>query len=84
MPRPPMPTSSNKVLPTAVSQWERDELEASAARMRAIYNQADRPKLNPNPNIGPTQGLRAKILGLSLFPNLYNRAYSMKEGATTS
>jgi hypothetical protein len=82
------PAQPNKVLPTAHSQWERDELEASAARMRSQYLQTDKSKIKPNPRVGKTgfgpDSLRARIKALSLFPNTYNRSYLMKEGATTS
>lgn len=82
------PTQPNKVLPTAVGQYERDELEASAARMRSQYLQTDRSKIKPNPNVGKAgfgaDSLRDKIKRLSLFPNTYNRTYLMREGATTS
>jgi hypothetical protein len=82
------PTQPNRVLPTAVGQWERDELEASAARMKSQFLQTDKSKIKPNPQVGKAgfghDSLRAKILGLSLFPQIYNRKFLMKEGATTS
>ena len=82
------PTQPNKVLPTAVGQYERDELEASAARMRSQYLQTDKSKIKPNPQVGVAGfgpgSLRAKILNLSLFPNTYNRSYLKREGSLTS
>ncbi len=78
------PTQPNKVLPTAHSQYERDELEASAARMRSQFLQTDKSQLKPNPQVGETGSLRARILSLSLFPNLRNRSQLMKEGSTSS
>jgi hypothetical protein len=132
------PTQPNKVLPTAHSQWERDELEASAARissqflqantratkvspierdeleteyelekeaqpatvlssapirgrkragrkaMRSLFKEANSSTLMPNPQVGEISSLRARILSLSLFPNLHNRSYLMKEGSTSS
>ena len=82
------PTQYNKVLPTALSQWERDELEVSAAIMRSQYLQTDRSRMKPNPQVGKSgfgaDSLRARIKGLVLFPSTYNRSYLMKEGATTS
>jgi len=78
------PTKPNQVLPTAYSQWERDELEASAARMRSQYHKTDQAKIKPNPQVGEVRSLRERILNLSLFPNIHNRSFIMKEGATTS
>jgi hypothetical protein len=84
------PTQANKVLPTAVSQWERDELEASASRIRSQFLEEKRDKTQTkaktaaNPHIGEARSLRERILALSLFPtpSASNIRFLRAHGAT--
>lgn len=85
------PTQPNKVLPTAVSQWDRDELEASAARIGSQFIEETRDKAQTkaktaaNPHIGEARSLRERILALSLFPtpSASNKRFLMAHGVTT-
>jgi len=57
---------------------------AGRKAMKAQFLQGQQTKMTPNPQVGEISSLRSRILSLSLFPNLHNRSYLMKEGSTTS
>jgi hypothetical protein len=54
-----------------------DPQEAQKEKIRAVYK--DKP-YKVHDIVGPKEKLRAKILEMSLFPNVFNRATIMRYG----
>ena len=57
--------------------------ESLSARMKAQYQEAQKEKkiaAIKRPPVEKTQTLREKILGLSLFPDIYNQDYLRRHG----
>ncbi len=51
-----------------------DPQEARKAKIRAEYLKKDPGSSNPGEMVGPADKMRMRILSLSLFPNIFNKA----------
>jgi hypothetical protein len=56
---------------------DRDVYQAQAARISAMYHDKTEKKA-PKAFVGEDDSLRARILSVSLFPNIYNKKFVMK------
>ena len=65
------------LIPVKTSPYERDYIEAQAARITAVYLDKTEKKARM-PTVGEDDSLRKKILRLSLFPNPYNKKTVMR------
>ena len=57
--------------------------ESLSSRMKAMYQEAQREKkvaAIKRPPVEKAQTLREKILGMSLFPDIYNKNYLERHG----
>jgi len=52
-----------------------DPQEARTAQIRAEYLRKDPSPTHPGEMIGPVDMMRMRILSLSLFPNVFNKAF---------
>jgi len=57
-----------------------DSAEVQSAKIRAEYLANDNKAIRSIYNVAPVQTLRARILALSLFPNVYNRSMLVHHG----
>jgi hypothetical protein len=54
--------------------------EVQSAKIQAVYLDKPNEAIRSVYNVGPCHTLRQKILGLSLFPNIYNRSMIVRHG----
>lgn len=52
-----------------------DPQEERTAKIRAEYRRKDPGPTHPGEMVGPADKMRMKILSLSLFPNIFNKAF---------
>lgn len=71
----PKKTPTIKALPVG---QERNEAEEQAARIASEYKKKEAPVKKSQ--VAPVQTLRERILSMSLFPNIYNKASVMRYG----
>jgi hypothetical protein len=70
-----MPKGAKKgaVIPVTVKELDRDEREEQAARISSLYRVKEAPV--PAGCVAPTETLRRRIMAMSLFPNVHNKAH---------
>jgi hypothetical protein len=68
---PQLQAKAATLLKVKLTPYERDEAEAQAARISAVYHDKTE-KSAPKATVGPRDSLRKRILAMSLFPNIYN------------
>ena len=54
--------------------------EVQSAKIQAVYLDKQNVPIRSVYNVGPCHTLRQKIMGLSLFPNIYNRSMLVTHG----
>ena len=54
--------------------------EVQSAKIQAVYLDKQNVPIRSVYNVGPCHTLRQKIMGLSLFPNIYNRTMLVRHG----
>jgi hypothetical protein len=57
-----------------------DDAEVQSAKIQAVYLDKQNVPIRSVYNVGPCHTLRQKIMGLSLFPNIYNRSMLVRHG----
>lgn len=80
---PTLISRTASLIPVKTSAYERDLFAAQAARISAVYHDKSENRA-PMGSVGKRDSLRARILSISLFPNIYNKKFVMKYSDETS
>ncbi len=80
---PSLLRKSPSLIPVTTNPFERDEWKQQSAKISAVYYDKTEKKA-PKVSVGQRDSLRARILSVSLFPNIYNKNFVMKYSDETS
>jgi len=69
----PKGVKKGEVIPITVKDLDRDEREEQTARISGRYRMKEAPV--PAGCVAPTETLRRRIMAMSLFPNVHNKAH---------